>query len=313
MHAAGLPRGDAVGDQIETRAMLGRTTCALVLCQVVTHAAAQNKVHAGTPIKVVGKQFDMQRDASLLQVAQTGTERLQLAEKLLAEGADATLTDSYGYTPLHWAAVNGHVKMTELLLLKTNADIDARNDRDLTPLFLAAQNGQVDVARVLLTHGANPTGGGLSETHRMFDADGPLQVASRNGHQNIVNLYAELKLGEPSVKLNRVAGPPTQYHECNDRYTSHCSECSDDDVGVNLIHSLCAWMEQGAETLCEQINRASQCRRFLNDPFVRDPLLVEFTALCANSESIGHCLVSNPHATDDLAVPSPSLERHQEL
>ena len=64
-----------------------------------------------------------QRDASLLQVAQTGTERLQLAEKLLAEGADATLTDSYGYTPLHWAARGGHLSCVQAILAESNVEV----------------------------------------------------------------------------------------------------------------------------------------------------------------------------------------------
>lgn len=296
--------------------------CLLCHSSLAGHASAeQNKLHQDTPIKVVGKQFDMHRDATLLQVAQTGgKEHVALAKKLLANAADATATDSYGYTPLHWAAVNGHARLAELLLLETPADPNARNDRDLTPLFLAAQNGHADVARVLLMHSADPLdadlgptqGGELSEMHRKFDTDGPLEIAVRNGHQNILDLYTELNIGggggaSSHMQPLRQAGPPSDFPVCSDRYTSHCSECSSTEGSSNLIHSLCAWMEQGQELLCEQINKPSQCKRFLDDAFVRDPLLAEFTTLCATSESSGHCLVSAKELAD------PLYGQHQEL
>ena len=41
-----------------------------------------------------------------------------------------------GFSALHLAALNGHVKVTKLLIEKGGCDVDLRNDKEQTPLHL---------------------------------------------------------------------------------------------------------------------------------------------------------------------------------
>ena len=153
--------------------------------------------------------------------------------------------------------------------------------------FIAAQNGHAEVAKILLQHATDPG----------MDTMGPLEVAVRNGHQPVVDVYRELKVGLDSgnsgdscgvhvlqyAALNGLlihaircvcytdadhkAGPPKDYSECVDHFAPHCRGCID---GPSLaIHSLCSWHEQGL--LCEQIRSPSQCKRFIHDGNPQSP------------------------------------------
>jgi ankyrin repeat protein len=65
------------------------------------------------------------------------------------------LRNRYGWTPLHWAARNGHLQ-TVTALLDWGADVNAADANGWTPLFPAAYWGQrADVVQRLLDTGAN--------------------------------------------------------------------------------------------------------------------------------------------------------------
>lgn len=74
--------------------------------------------------------------------------------QLLAEGADVDCKGEYGFTPLHFAAVQGHTGVAKLLLAK-GADIHARSSVGDTPLHSAAEAGQPDMVEYLIAEGAN--------------------------------------------------------------------------------------------------------------------------------------------------------------
>jgi len=59
------------------------------------------------------------------------------------------LRTTTGWTPLNWAADEGHVDVVRLLLEK-GADVAVANSNGWTPLNLAASNGYIDVVRLLL-------------------------------------------------------------------------------------------------------------------------------------------------------------------
>jgi ankyrin repeat protein len=61
---------------------------------------------------------------------------------LLKNGHELNAKDSYGQTPLSWAAGNGHEATMKLLLAKDDIDPDSKDTKyGRTPLSWAARNG----------------------------------------------------------------------------------------------------------------------------------------------------------------------------
>jgi len=93
-------------------------------------------------------------------------------------------------TPLHVAAENGHLAVTQLLLhhvlLHRDADIDAEDWNQETPLHLAALNGHADVTRLLLNSDA------LVDAHNKQKRT-PLHYAASNGHLNVAAILLDHK------------------------------------------------------------------------------------------------------------------------
>jgi ankyrin repeat protein len=58
------------------------------------------------------------------------------------------------YTPLHWAASQGHKNIVELLLAN-KAEVNAKDSAQWTPLHKAASHGHKDVVELLLAKGAD--------------------------------------------------------------------------------------------------------------------------------------------------------------
>nr|CAD7442937.1 unnamed protein product [Timema bartmani] len=62
---------------------------------------------------------------------------------------DMNQGDDHGFSPLHWASKEGHIKLVDLLILR-GARINATNRGDDTPLHLAAAHGHRDIVLMLL-------------------------------------------------------------------------------------------------------------------------------------------------------------------
>jgi len=75
-----------------------------------------------------------------------------LCRQLIAIGADV---NKPGWTPLHYAATNGHLTTMELLL-DEHAYIDAASPNGTTPLMMAAHYGTAAAVKLLLAAGADP-------------------------------------------------------------------------------------------------------------------------------------------------------------
>ena len=71
--------------------------------------------------------------------------------------ADANAMDGNGSTPLHWVSGGHYFKDGSVLrfLLEHGADISVQNQYGETPLHLASFNGALGVVRMLLEHGAD--------------------------------------------------------------------------------------------------------------------------------------------------------------
>jgi len=73
----------------------------------------------------------------------------------LDAGVDVNLKDEFGkQTPLHEAATYGHKEVAELLIAK-GADVNAKDDDGVTPLFDAALLGHTAIAELLIEKGAD--------------------------------------------------------------------------------------------------------------------------------------------------------------
>ena len=91
--------------------------------------------------------------------------------------------DSWGRTPLMWAAARGNEALAKLLLEK-GADADSRDNNGRTPLSQAAVNGNEAVAKLLLEKGADADS-------RDNDGRTPMSGAAAFGHEAVVKLLLE--------------------------------------------------------------------------------------------------------------------------
>ena len=78
----------------------------------------------------------------------------QIAEFLLANGADVNAKNRRGATPLHVAARAGQKEVAEFLLAN-GADIEAKERYGFTPLHLAVQGNHKEIVELLLVNGAD--------------------------------------------------------------------------------------------------------------------------------------------------------------
>jgi len=94
--------------------------------------------------------------ATLYEVASKGNSRGK-AVRMIEDGANVNEANAgNGWTPLHAAAANGHLKMCQTLL-EQGADINAQDLAGSTPLHLAAGRGHHETVSLLLEYGANAT------------------------------------------------------------------------------------------------------------------------------------------------------------
>jgi hypothetical protein len=119
------------------------------------------------------------RDTPLICAARDGDEAG--VERLLAEGADPTVTGRYGHSPLYVGAKGGHFGVVKRLL-QAGADVYARGYA--IPLHEAASQGHIEVVRLLLSSGADPNLGG---SHGQTAVD----LAAGSGRLEVVRVLLE--------------------------------------------------------------------------------------------------------------------------
>lgn len=109
-------------------------------------------------------------------------------KELHGKGADLEADDSYGRSPLSWAAQRGNTKVVEWLLGKSadpNSKATAIFMDGCTPLWFAAQNGHDAVVRALVAKD------GVDSDSKIVDGQTPLSRAARNGHEAVVKLLLD--------------------------------------------------------------------------------------------------------------------------
>jgi ankyrin repeat protein len=73
----------------------------------------------------------------------------QMAELLIAKGADLNVANANGQTPLHLSVRQGRKDIVELLI-KKGADVNAKNKWNRTPYDIAVDQGRKEIAGILL-------------------------------------------------------------------------------------------------------------------------------------------------------------------
>jgi len=106
-----------------------------------------------------------------------------VVEILLNNGARVDALDNMGYTPLHRAVENGHTDVAKLLIDK-GADVNAETLEGLTPLHIAIRNNNIDLVKFLLSAGADIDA-------KNYRDQTPLDLAPRRGQAEIVELLRE--------------------------------------------------------------------------------------------------------------------------
>ncbi len=122
------------------------------------------------------------RNARLRTAVQEGNK--DVAELLIAKGADVNATDKDGKAPLHYAAnaVKGQKHVVEFLIAK-GADVNARDKDGQTPLHRAANAvmGKKRTVELLIAKGADVNA-------RDKDGQTPLSEAAESHHKDLVDL-----------------------------------------------------------------------------------------------------------------------------
>lgn len=90
-------------------------------------------------------------ETALSLAAYTG--KLQFVQRMVEAGSEVNF---YGWSPLTYAAFNGHTAIVDYLL-KRGADINATTANGASALFFAARFGHIEVIKVLLRNKADPT------------------------------------------------------------------------------------------------------------------------------------------------------------
>ncbi len=156
----------------------------LLLCAALVDPApnlfdAAKQGHIASFQKLTASQLNQPHPSGdTLLSAAARYDQHHLIKTLIDGGADHSVVDKNGNSPLHHAAHHGNT-ISAQILLAAGANPNARNDLERTPLISAAHQGQVPMARLLLDHGAD------LETFDLF-LETPFLAAAKRGHTHMM-------------------------------------------------------------------------------------------------------------------------------
>ena len=156
-----------------------------------------------------GKTRDELKAAESIVVA-VELGNIEAVKQHLNDGTEVNAKGGTGRTPLHWAAIEGHKEIAELLIAE-GADVNAKTNDGKTPLDEAINPfyNKTETADLLHKHGGkhgtihSAVGGGDVEAVKEFLAAGadvnvkdksrftPLHWASISGHKEAVELLID--------------------------------------------------------------------------------------------------------------------------
>lgn len=129
---------------------------------------------------------------------------------LLKNGHYPDREDTYGRTPLSWAAGNGQEASTKLLLASKRADPGSKDKNGESPLSWAAELGHVSTLQAMLDKGADPNIPNAS-------SQTPLSLAAQSGHTTAVKLL--LRRGADANFKDRMSMSPLAWAACRGHST----------------------------------------------------------------------------------------------
>lgn len=107
---------------------------------------------------------------------------------LVEQGVDIDESDNEDLTPLHYAAYQGQVAMTQQLL-DCGAGINAQDIYGYTPLMLATRSGKTEIVKLLLMRGADPNVEAVDNTTEGLNSKTTaLKIAILNNYPEIIEL-----------------------------------------------------------------------------------------------------------------------------
>ena len=104
-------------------------------------------------------------------------------KSLLNQGANVNAQEKYGWTPLHWAALNGYYDVAKLLI-ENGADVNIKNNGGWTPLHEAAFKECYDIVKLLIDNGADVN-------TQNEDGTSPLHISAMKGYRDIIKYLIE--------------------------------------------------------------------------------------------------------------------------
>ena len=151
--------------------------------------------------------------------------------------ADITIQTLYGHTPLIYAIINGHDNVVHALLSDSQCLVDAKGRYGHTALHYSCRYGHVDIVRSLVSHKANVNA-------RTDSGDTPLTLAARSKHDNVV--HALLSDSQCLVDAKGRYGYTALHYSCRDGHVDIVRSLVSHKANVNARTHYCKYRAENA-------------------------------------------------------------------